>query len=87
LERENARLQKAVSDLTEEEDVVTTVIIQLARQLTRYGYRKFTRLFRYAGCWIDHKRVERIWKQEGLKVPQSIWNEGGCGSPMVHISG
>jgi putative transposase len=41
----------------------------LARQYGRYGYRRVTALLRRAGWLANHKRVERIWRQEGLKVP------------------
>ena len=35
----------------------------------RYGYRKVTALLREAGWLVNAKRVERIWRREGLKVP------------------
>ena len=43
---------------------------ELAMQYGRYGYRRITALMREEGWDINHKRVERLWKQEGLKVPQ-----------------
>ena len=48
---------------------LTADIIALARQYGRYGYRRVTVLLRPAGWWVNHKRVERIWRREGLKVP------------------
>ena len=45
-------------------------MIELACEYGRYGYREVTALMRNEGTVINHKRVERIWKQEGLKVPQ-----------------
>jgi len=51
----------------------------------RYGYRRITALLRGEGWWVNHKRVERIWRREGLKVPQRqrkrgrLWfNDGSC---------
>lgn len=44
-------------------------IIALARQNDRYGYRWVTALLRDAGWMVNRKRVERIWRREGLKVP------------------
>ena len=44
-------------------------IIAFARQYGRYGYRRITALLRGAGWVVNVKRVERIWRQEGLKVP------------------
>ena len=45
-------------------------IIGLAAQYGRYGYRLITGLLRQQGWAISRFRVERIWKQEGSKVPQ-----------------
>ena len=48
-------------------------------------YRRITELLNWEGWWVNHKRVERIWKQEGLKVPRRqpkrarLWlNDGSC---------
>ena len=63
----------------------TADIIELARCYGRYGYRKIAALLRTAGWTINDKRVERVWRQEGLKVPQKqpkrgrLWlNDGSC---------
>jgi transposase InsO family protein len=60
-------------------------IIDLAKQYGRYGYRRITALLQAEGWQVNHKRVERIWRQEGLKVPQRqpkrsrLWlNDGSC---------
>ena len=60
-------------------------IIDLASQYGRYGYRRVTELLRRRGWKVNHKRVERLWHQEGLKVPQKqpkrrrLWfNDGSC---------
>ena len=45
-------------------------IVEMASEFGRYGYRRVTALLRGEGWWVNHKRVERIWRQEGLKVPQ-----------------
>ena len=52
-----------------DEERLTTDIIELARQYGRYGYRKIAELLRWAGWLVNDKRVERIWRREGLKVP------------------
>jgi transposase InsO family protein len=64
---------------------LTADIIELARQYGRYGYRRITALLRRAGWTVDKKRVERIWRCEGLKVPAKqpkrgrLWlNDGSC---------
>jgi transposase InsO family protein len=53
----------------EDEDRLTADTVALARQYGRYGYRKVTALLREAGWLVNAKRVERIWRREGLKVP------------------
>ena len=34
-----------------------------------YGYRRIAALLRDAGWQVNDKRVERLWRREGLKVP------------------
>ncbi len=45
-------------------------ILRLALKYGRYGYRRITALLHAEGWRVNHKRVERIWREEGLKVPQ-----------------
>ncbi len=59
--------------------------MKLACQYGRYGYRRITGLLKQEGFEVNHKRVERIWRREGLKVPQKqpkrrrLWfNDGSC---------
>ena len=51
----------------------------------RYGYRRIAALLRDAGWLVNDKRVERLWRREGLKVPAKqpkrgrLWlNDGSC---------
>ena len=60
-------------------------IITLSETYGRYGYRMVTGLLNNAGWHVNHKRVERIWRSEGLKVPRKhkkrgrLWlNDGSC---------
>ena len=53
----------------EGEERLTADTIALAQQYGRYGYRKIAGLLEQAGWLVNDKRVERIWKREGLKVP------------------
>jgi putative transposase len=69
----------------DDEEQLTADLIELARQYGRYGYRKITALLRDAGWLVNDKRVERIWRREGLKVPQKqpkrgrLWlADGSC---------
>lgn len=68
-----------------DEDALTADIVALASQYGRYGYRRIAALLRDAGWAVNVKRVERIWRREGLKVPQKqpkkgrLWlNDGSC---------
>ena len=69
----------------DDEQQLTEDIIALAKQYGRYGYRRVTALLRHAGWTVNRKRVERIWRKEGLKVPQRqpkrgrLWlSDGSC---------
>ena len=60
-------------------------VVELASTFGRYGYRRITDLLHAEGWRVNHKRVERIWRQEGLKVPKRqpkrgrLWlNDGSC---------
>jgi putative transposase len=53
----------------DDEGQLTAAIVALASQYGRYGYRRVTALLQQDGWRVNHKRVERIWRQEGLKVP------------------
>src|SRR5690606_35940106 len=52
-----------------DEDALTADIIRLASRYGRYGYRRITAMLRSEGWTVNAKRVERIWRREGLKVP------------------
>ena len=78
---EVARLPRTADD----EAALTADIIALAKQYGRYGYRRITALLRAAGWVVNFKRVARIWRREGLKVPckqpkrKRLWlNDGSC---------
>jgi len=69
----------------DDEDRLVADMIELARQYGRYGYRRIAALLRDAGWQVNDKRVERLWRREGLKVPGKqpkrgrLWlNDGSC---------
>ena len=69
----------------DDEERLTADIIALARDYGRYGYRRIAEILRRAGWAVNDKRVERIWRREGLKVPakqpkrKRLWlNDGSC---------
>ncbi len=77
--------QRKVPQTPDDEAALTADIIELARQYGRYGYRRITKMLRTAGWLVNKKRVERLWRREGLKVPSKqpkrsrLWlNDGSC---------
>ena len=71
--------------MADDEAVLTANIVSLASEYGRYGYRRITALLTADGWRVNHKRVERIWRREGLKVPARhpkrgrLWlNDGSC---------
>ena len=77
--------QRYVKKKKDDEELVTSRIVALASDYGRYGYRKIAELLRREGIIINDKRVERIWRQEGLQVPakqpkrKRLWlNDESC---------
>jgi putative transposase len=78
-------VQRHVTRPRPDEEALTAAIIELAGLYGRYGYRRITALLRRAGWRANAKRVERIRRREGLKVPRRqpkrgrLWlNDGSC---------
>ena len=79
------RTQRYAYILSDDETALVAHVVSLATEYGRYGYRRITALLRADGWPVNHKRVERIWRQEGLKVPARqpkrgrLWfNDGSC---------
>lgn len=90
--RRTVRYQPVVRN---DEDEITAQVIELATAYGRYGYRRITAMLKTLGYDVNHKRVERIWKENGLKVPKKqpkrkrLWlNDGSCIRlrPELHIT-
>jgi len=62
--------QRYGKQISMDQDLLRRRIIELASEYGRYGYRRITALLRIEGWLVNHKRVQRIWREEGLKVPQ-----------------
>ena len=81
------KTQRRAPRITDEEERLRARIIELATRYGRYGYRRVTALLNQNPNEgpVNHKRVERIWRMEGLKVPKKqpkrrrLWlNDGSC---------
>ena len=77
--------QRHMPYVPSDEEQLRTRIVELATRYGRYGYRRITAMLRQERWQVNHKRVERIWRQEGLKVPKRqpkrgrLWlNDGSC---------
>jgi transposase InsO family protein len=77
--------QRYITTQRDDEDALTRAILQLASQYGRYGYRRITVLWQRAGWDVGRDRVQRIWRREGLRVPEKqkprgrLWlNDGFC---------
>ena len=65
--RSTQRRKKIVKS---DEELLRRSVVKLACDYGRYGYRRITALLNQDGWRVNHKRVERIWREEGLKVPK-----------------
>ena len=77
--------QRRRSKKKADEEALREDVVRVARSFGRYGYRMVTGLLRTEGWVVNHKRVERIWREEGLKVPKKqpkrgrLWlADGSC---------
>jgi hypothetical protein len=58
-----------------DEGSLTQDIVKLAVRFGRYGYRRITTLLQGLGWQVNHKRVERIWRREGLEGTEEAAEE------------
>ena len=83
--RQPRATQRYLPDVRDDEEPLTQRIIEISAVYGRYGTPRVTGTLKTEGWRVNHKRVERIWRQEGLKVPKKqpkrgrLWlNEGSC---------
>ncbi len=76
---------RRVKYVPNDEPCLVRRMIELASEYGRYGYRQITGMLRNEGWRVNHKRIERLWRREGLKVPakqpkrRRLWlNDGSC---------
>jgi transposase InsO family protein len=77
--------QRRPPKIRHDEAALTDAIVRLAKKYGRYGYRRVRQLLVDEGWRVSVKRVYRIWRREGLKVPKKqpkrgrLWlNDGSC---------
>ena len=61
--------QRRERHIPDDEARLVAEMVELATHYGRYGYRRITAMLRWEGWKVNHKRVERLWGREGLKVP------------------
>ena len=83
--KQSRNTQRRTRRVPDDEPRLVKRIVWLACEYGRYGYRRITVLLHWEGWRVNHKRVERIWREEGLKVPKKqpkrrrLWlNDGAC---------
>ncbi len=83
--RQPRATQRYLPEVRDDEEPLTQRIIELAALYGRYGTPRITRMVHNEGWQVNHKRVERIWRAQGLKVPSKqpkrgrLWfNDGSC---------
>ncbi|MBX9580283.1 MAG: IS3 family transposase [Gemmataceae bacterium] len=77
--------QRREAHVPSDEPALVRRMVELATEYGRYGYRRVAALLRAEGFAVNHKRVERLWRREGLKVPKRqpkrrrLWlDDGSC---------
>ena len=77
--------QRRERQIPDDEARLVARMVELATQYGRYGSRRVTAILHGEGWKVNPKRVERLWRQEGLKVPsrqpkrRRLWlNDGSC---------
>ncbi|MXP66171.1 IS3 family transposase, partial [Roseomonas sp. M0104] len=77
--------QRRVPKLRPDEAVLSEAVVRLARTYGRYGHRRITALLRAEDWRVNAKRVERISRRKGLKMPRRqpkrarLWlTDGSC---------
>jgi putative transposase len=83
--RQPRATQRYLPQVRDDEGPLTRRIVELTAAYGRYGTPRITALLNHEGWRVNHKRVERIWRQSGLKVPRRqpkrgrLWlNDGSC---------
>jgi hypothetical protein len=63
-------LQRYTARVRDDEAPLTGQIVELASVYCQYGSPWITEMLRDEGWNVNHRQMERIWRQAGLKVPR-----------------
>ncbi len=77
--------QRYKPSIREDEPLLVCSILELVAEFPRFGYRRISHLLRNDGWRVNAKRVYRLWRQEGLKVPQKKQKRTRLGSLLGGI--
>ena len=69
--------QRYVPTLKPDEDELTRNIVRIASKYGGYGYRRVTAMLNDSGVVVGKEQVQRIWRREGLRVPQKSPKRSG----------
>jgi len=72
--------QRYAGQPPDDEPKLVARMLELVRQRPRFGYRRIAALLRAEGWAVNVKRVYRLWRREGLKVPRKSRKRRGMGS-------
>jgi putative transposase len=72
--------QRYTGQPKDDEGRLVARILELVRQRPRFGYRRITALLRAEGWSVNVKRVHRLWRREGFKVPRKTRKRRAVGT-------
>jgi transposase InsO family protein len=68
------------------EDKLVARMTALAEQHPRWGYRPIHNLLVEQGWAVNKKRIERLWRQEGLQVPPQRLKSRGARRSATRVT-
>jgi transposase InsO family protein len=72
--------QRYTGQTQDDEPKLVSRMLELVRERPRFGYRRIAALLRAEGWAVNVKRVYRLWRREGLKVPRKTRKRRGKGT-------
>lgn len=57
------------------DEQIRHLLHEFAQAHPRWGWRKAYWHLRNEGFYVNHKKIQRLWRQEGLRVPQKRRNK------------